>query len=65
MLHHGSVGRVHVRNATLGLHLLFWDFFFHQKVCVFIIFISFFGLSIKFLQQNISQSETGIGDTKL
>ena len=38
---------------------------FHQKICVFIIIISFFWCSIKFLQQNINQSETRIGDRKL
>ena len=56
MLHYGSVGgggggggggcgggRAHSK-ATLYLHIHFWHFYviFHQKICVFIISISFF-----------------------
>ena len=37
---------------------------FHYKICVFIIFIAVFQGSIKFLWQNIKQSETGIGGPK-
>ena len=41
----------------------FWNFLdvFHQKICVFIIFIFFFFDE----GSNISQSETGTGDQKL
>ena len=44
MLHQGPVGRVQNKNTTLYFHLLFWQFFavFYLKICVFIIFISFF-----------------------
>ena len=37
-------GEFRVNNANLHLHLLFWNFcaVFHQKQCVFIIFISLF-----------------------
>ena len=35
---------------------------FHQKICVFIIFIYFFD---KYPQQNINKSETGMGDKEL
>ena len=38
---------------------------FHQKICVFIIFISFFDEVSNFSQQNINQLETGIDDEKL
>ena len=41
--------------------LAFSCYFFHQKICIFIILI-FFWQSIKFPQHNINQSETGIGD---
>ena len=44
-------------------HKILWRFFvFYQKMFVFIYFISFFWWSIAFPQQNINQSETGIGD---
>ena len=50
-----------VKSATLYLHILScFFFFFHQKYRVFIIFILLW--SVKFPQQNISQSEIGIGD---
>ena len=50
MLHHGSVGRVQIKNATLSVmsSYIFYAFFFllffsfHHEICVFIIFISFF-----------------------
>ena len=49
MLHHGSVGRVQIKNATLSVlssdicYAFFSYFFsFHHEICVFIIFISFF-----------------------
>ena len=35
---------------------------FHQKICVFIIFIYFFD---KYPLQNINKSETGMGDKEL
>ena len=37
-------GDFRVKNAAFCLHTLFWHFLvaFHQKICVFIIFISFF-----------------------
>ena len=38
---------------------------FHLKKLFFIIFVSFFNEVTKFPQQNINQSETGIGDKKL
>ena len=40
----GHWGEFRVKNATICLHILFWYFFvvFHHKICVFIIFISFF-----------------------
>ena len=40
----GQWGKFRVKNATICLHILFWYFFvvFHHKICVFIIFISFF-----------------------
>ena len=48
---------------VLNIHILSWHFVvFHQKICIFIIFISFW---IKYLQQNINQLETRIGDDKL
>ena len=39
----GQWGKFIVKNATLCLHILLRQFFvvFHQKICVFIIFISF------------------------
>ena len=46
----------------LGIFLLF----FFKKIWVFIIFISFFDeVTVKFLEQNINQSETGIGGPRL
>ena len=45
MLHHGSVGQVQSKECYFKFtHTLLWHFFvvFHQKICVFIIFISFF-----------------------
>ena len=44
-LHHGKWGKFTVKNATLYLHILIigiFSGFFHQKICVFTIFISFF-----------------------
>ena len=38
---------------------------FNQKICAFIIFLSFFWWSIEFLQQNTNQSGAEIGDKKL
>ena len=59
MLHHGSVGRI--QNATLCFPVLCWHVF-----VVFHIFFSFFKYQIiKFPQQSINKSETGIGDEKL
>ena len=67
MLHHGSVDEFRVKTASLCLHALLTFFIaFHQKICVFIIFISFFDeVSTEFPQQNINQSEIGIGENKL
>ena len=65
-----------VKNANICLDMFSSDFFavFYQKNCVFIIFISlslfcfFFFLIkyqiLKYPQQCINQSETGIGDKK-
>ena len=66
MLHHGSLEWVHSKERYFILHTRFWHFLivFHQKIWVFIIFILFSWWSIEFLQQNINQSETGIGDKK-
>ena len=45
------------------MHILPWHFAVsHQKISIIIVFISFL---IKYLQQNINQSETRIGDDKL
>ena len=40
----GHWGEFRVKNDTICLHILFWYFFviFHHKICVFMIFISFF-----------------------
>ena len=40
----GQWGKFKIKNATLYCHLLFWHFdvVFHQKICLFIIFISFY-----------------------
>ena len=37
----GQCGEFRVKNATIGLHVLFSHFFvvFHHKICVFIIFL--------------------------
>ena len=43
-----------------GIFFFCFLFVFHYKICVFIIFISFFWWSIKFPQQNINQSKTWI-----
>ena len=67
MLHHGPVGRVQSKECYFMFTyiLLAYVFVFHQKICVFVFFIYFFGWSIKFPQQNINQSEIGTGDKKL
>ena len=52
---------------TLCSHILFWYSFlllFNKKNYVFIVFISLL-TSVKCLQQNINQSETGINDKKV
>ena len=41
ILHHGLVGPVQNKNTNLCFHILFCHLF-HLKICVFIIFISFF-----------------------
>ena len=64
----GQWGDFRVKNATIRLHIHFCYFFFvvfHHKICVFIIFISFFWYSLKFPQQNINQSEMWIGGFQL
>ena len=67
----------HVTSRAIGVNsecrmqhdfIYFFGIFFvdfYHKICVFIIFISFFWWSIKILRQNINQSETDIGDEKL
>ena len=69
----GQWEKFRIKNATLGFQILFSIFvlFFYHKICVFIIFISFYDevydevLDEVFLQQNINQSKTRIGDQKL
>ena len=43
-------GEFAVKNVTSYSHIHFWHFFvvFHQKICVFIIFISFFDEVLNF-----------------
>lgn len=55
-----------VKNVTVCLHIFFGIFkiLFHQKI-VFLSFSPLFWWSMKFLQQNIYLSKTGIGDKKL
>ena len=59
-------GKFRVKNGTLYLHILLWQFFvvFHKKIC-FYNFYSFFWRSIGFPQQNINESETATDDKKL
>ena len=62
----GQWGELTVKNTTLYLNILSWHFFcfvLHQKICVFIVFISFFDEIPSFC--NINWPETGIGDKKL
>ena len=49
-------GRVPNKDCYFMFTFTFWHFFvvFHQKICIFIIFISFFWWNITFLQQNIN-----------
>ena len=57
-----------VKNPTLYLNILSWLLFlilFFIKKLVSLPFSFLFWWSIEFPQQNICQSETGIGDTKL
>ena len=75
MLHHGSVGLIQTnqcnslftfsffpwRNCFYHLHFFLSFFFFF----FFIIFVYFFKFPWNCLQQNINQSEIGIGDKKL
>ena len=68
MLHHGSVGWVQGKECSFFVHIYFFGIFLlflYQKSCAVIIFITFFLLLTKFLQQNINQSETEIGNKKL
>ena len=67
MLHHSSVGQVHVEECYIMFTYTFLAFFicFSSKQLRFYHFHFFFWYSIKFPQQNINQSETGIGDKKL
>ena len=55
-----------INNATLCLHILYDIFFlpFIKRLC-FDHFHFFFWWSIKFTQQNINQSQAGVGDKKL
>ena len=49
----GQWGVLRMKNATLTVHIVFWNFFiFHQKNCVFIIFISFFDGEVAILSQS-------------
>ena len=63
----GQWGEFEIKNATLCLHLLFWHLLLFLMIpFVFLSFLFlFFGWSIKFPQQNNSQSETGIDGPKL
>ena len=63
----GQWGEFTVKNTTLYLNILSLHFFFvfHQKKLCFYRFHFFFWWNTKFLQQNINQAETGIGDKKL
>ena len=62
-----SVRRVQNKEYYLCFHSLFWHFCscFSSKNLCFSHFHFFFWWNIQFLQQNITQSETWIGDTKL
>ena len=63
----GQWGEFTVKNTTLYLNILSLHFFFcfsSKKLC-FYRFHFFFWWNTKFLQQNINQPETGIGDKKL
>ena len=65
--YHESWGEFRVKNAALCMFkytFLASFIVFHPKITVFITSI-FFWWSIKFPQQKINQSETGIGDKKL
>ena len=64
MLHHGSVRQVQSKVCYFIVTDTFLSFFvvFHHKNYAFIIFISFFDEISNFPEQNINQSETGIGD---
>ena len=67
-LDHGAVGRVQNENILLYAFIyFFWHFFvvLHNKICVFMILFLFFKRSIKFPQQSINQSKTGLGGAKL
>ena len=67
----GQWGEFRVMNTILCLHILFWYvfflffvLFFIKKICFYHFHFSFWW-STKFPQQNINQSETGIGEKKL
>ena len=68
MLHHESVGWVQGKECSFFVHIyFFWHFFVvftSKKLCSYH-FHYFFLLRTKFLQQNINQSETEIGNKKL
>ena len=61
MLHHGPVGRVHIKECYFIFICTFLFFFF----LLFFIKKKCFWWIIEFPQQNIKQSETGIGDNKV
>ena len=65
MFHHGSLGWVLSKEYYFVFTYNFLTFFFCFSSKIFFDFYSFFWQSIKFPQQNINQSETGIGDMKL
>ena len=63
----GQWSELRVKNATLCLHVLFRHFFvaFYQKICFFIIFISFFDKVSNFRNRILIQSKAGTSGKKL
>ena len=68
MLHHMPVGRFDIKEyclMLLMLHILSWHFLLcFIKYLLFFHFHFFFWWTIKFIQQNINQSEPRIGNKK-
>ena len=52
-------GKLIINNVTLCLHVLFWHFLFvfHQKTCVWNIFISFFDEILNFLNRILTNKK--------